>query len=46
MCRILFVLVPANPIKVETTGELLTATDTAHLQKEGEAEKRLQGAQR
>lgn len=35
-CRIFFVLVPAKPIKVETTGELLQPTDTTHLEKPGQ----------
>ncbi|KAJ9651248.1 hypothetical protein H2198_009477 [Neophaeococcomyces mojaviensis] len=32
-CRVFFVLVPAEPVKVEKTGELLPATDTTHLEK-------------
>ncbi|KAK5071457.1 hypothetical protein LTR64_004765 [Lithohypha guttulata] len=31
-CRVFFVLVPAKPIKVETTGELLKPTNTKHLE--------------
>lgn len=45
MCRVLFVLVPSKPIVVETTGESLTATSTAHLQKEEEAKKLMESQQ-
>lgn len=29
----MFVLVPAKPVKVEATGEILKPTDTTHLEK-------------
>lgn len=32
-CRVFFVLVPAKPVKVESTGEYLEPTSTAHLEK-------------
>lgn len=32
-CRVFFVLVPAKPIKVESTSEVLEPTSTAHLEK-------------
>lgn len=35
-CRVFFVLVPAKPVMVETTGDTLVATDTRHLEEEKE----------